>query len=273
MLTFIHITDTHLHPDPNYKKHYSSFSPLAGSQAVIRAIQSLPFKADFVLHTGDVTHDLKGEDCRIVNEVFAPLDLPIYYVAGNHDDAESLQTVIMGTDALQKHPHYELEIKGVQIVCLDSNAKTTGNGARIASPAGYIPEAQIEWLEGITASTDPRPLIVAVHHNPVISGVPWLDTVMRLVNGADLHRALLPARDRLRGVFYGHTHMPMDIYRDGILYSAGASAWCQFQAYPGVEIDGILEDKGALPGFSVVTVGEHGTTIRRHTVRIALNSV
>lgn len=269
MLTFIHITDTHLHPDPDYKKRYASFSPLKGTQAVVHAIQSLPFQADFVLHTGDVTHDLKGDDCRVVNQVFAPLNLPIYYVAGNHDDAESLQTVIMGTDALQKHPHYELEVNGVQIVCLDSNARTSGNGTPIASPAGYIPEAQIAWLSELAMRPDPRPLVVAVHHNPVPSGVPWLDTWMRLVNGADLHRALLPARQRLRGVFYGHTHMPMDIYKDGILYSAGASAWCQFQAYPGVDMDDVYEDKGALPGFSVVTVGEHGTTIRRHTVRVA----
>jgi 3',5'-cyclic AMP phosphodiesterase CpdA len=266
MLTFVHLSDSHLHPDRSYSKRYSRLSPLAGAEAVVRAIQALPVRPAFVLHTGDVTNDLKGADNVLVRRVFDPLGLPMYYLAGNHDDSEALQRVVMGTDALKRYLYYDFEAQGVQMACLDSNGKTTDEGQPVPEPGGYLPAEQLDWLRAIAQADDARPLIVAVHHNPIASGIPWMDGWMRLLNGEALHEALLPARHRLRVVLFGHIHMPLDIVRDGILYSAAASTWCQFQGYPGVAQDDVVEDKESPIGFSLVHVHAGGVTIRRHSV-------
>lgn len=139
MLTFVHLSDSHLHPDRSYTKRYSSLSPLAGAEAVVRAIQALPLRPHFVLHTGDVVDDLSPEEYGLVRQVFDPLDLPIYYLAGNHDDAAALQSVVMGTDALKRYLYYDFEAQGVQIVCLDSNARQSDDGQPVQPPAGYLP--------------------------------------------------------------------------------------------------------------------------------------
>ncbi|MCS6835524.1 MAG: metallophosphoesterase [Anaerolineae bacterium] len=268
MLTFVHISDSHLHPDRSFTKRYSSVSPLVGAEAIVRAIQALPLRPAFVLHTGDVVNDLSPDEYDLVRQVFDPLDLPVYYLAGNHDDATVLQSVAMGTDALRRYLYYDFEVQGVQIVCLDSNARESDDGQPIQPPTGYLPAQQMDWLRGIVQTEDERPLIVAVHHNPVASGIPWLDGDMRLVNGDALHEALLPARRRLRAVLFGHVHMPIEMVRDGILYSAAASTWCQFQGYPGVGegLDSVAQDEQSPIGFSIVHVHARGATIRRHNV-------
>ena len=85
---------------------------------------------------------------------------------------------------------------------------------------------------------------------------------MRMENGEDFHRALLPARDRLRGVFFGHVHQNTDTLRDGILYVSTTSSWTQIFNYPGqIETE---NERAALPGFSVVTITREQTYIRRH---------
>ena len=140
------------------------------------------------------------------------------------------------------------------IICLDSNGPAE-------PPRGFIIEEQLAWLEKLCAADDPRPLIVAVHHNLLPVGIPWLDDYMRTINGEAVHQALLPARHRLRGVFFGHVHQNLDMYRDGILYASTLSSWTQFQAWP--EQIETIQDTNADPGFSVVTLTRDQTYIRR----------
>ena len=57
MLRFIHISDTHIHPDPNYTKDYADITSYAGAKALVEQVNNVPFEPDFVLHTGDVAYD------------------------------------------------------------------------------------------------------------------------------------------------------------------------------------------------------------------------
>ena len=57
MLTFLHISDTHISADPEYGPHWLD-KPLAhpnrGVEALLAAIGALSFPVDFILHTGDI---------------------------------------------------------------------------------------------------------------------------------------------------------------------------------------------------------------------------
>ena len=147
---------------------------------------------------------------------------------------------------------YEFEVNGVQIVCLDSNRP-----ARYAG--GSVSDAQLDWLRAVCSASDPRPLVVAVHHNVLPMGSPFWDTFMRMNNGEAFHQALLLVRDRLRGVFFGHVHQNTSTVRDGILYSSVLSSWYQLHTYPGLAA--IVSDR-ADPGFAVVTLTRTQTFIR-----------
>lgn len=258
LLTFIHISDTHLNPDRDYIG-YGDFPPLAGAEALVESIQNLPFQADLILHTGDVVYDPDPSAYDKVKDLFAPFEMPIYYIAGNHDDNDGLQQHLMGQDAIP-NLHYAFEKNGVQFVCVDSNGPAE-------VPAGYVPDEQLTWLEQLCTADDQRPLVIAIHHNPIPVGVPWLDDWMRMTNGLDFHEVVKKARDRLVGVFHGHIHQNTTVYRDGILYSAATSSWTQLHAYP--DMTHTTRDNVAHPGYSVVTIKPKQSFIRRHFFEVS----
>ena len=100
--------------------------------------------------------------------------------------------------------------------------------------SGTVSDDQLDWLRGIAEADDRRPLVIAVHHNALPTGVPWLNQYMRMANGDAFHAgAAACAGDRIRGVFYGHIHQNSQIIRDGILYSSVLSSWYQIHCWPG----------------------------------------
>ena len=169
------------------------------------------------------------------------------------DDA--LQTMMMGIETPMPQLHYTFEVNGVQFAVVDSNGPAE-------QPRGFMTDEQLVWLEGICKANDPHPLVIATHHNPIATGMPWLDDFMGVQNGELFHEAVLPAKDRLRGVFFGHVHMNIDIYRDGILYCSTISPWVQYLAAP--RIADTTPDRNAEGGFSAVTISANQTFIRRY---------
>lgn len=256
MLTFVHISDTHIHWDVTYQGAWAEYPAHQGGEALVKAVNSLPFEPDFVLHTGDVTYDPDPLAYDSARDMLRGLKAPIHYLVGNHDDRYYLQKVLLErpTSAIEPFYHYDFDCQGVQIVCLDTNGPAT-------PPAGFLMENQLKWLDAICQAKDERPLVVAMHHNPVKTPVPWLNDYMGLMNSELVHQVLLKARHRLRGVFFGHVHQNLDIYRDGILYCSTVSSWLQFNAYP--DMVETQQDKNAEPGFSVVTITDEQTFVRR----------
>jgi Icc protein len=269
LLRFVHISDTHINPDLFYNRDYARYTPLPGAQALVDAINALPFEPDFVLHTGDIAYDPVPEAYQTVRAVLSRLRAPVYYLAGNHDDSRSIQSVLMDRhfSELQPYLYYDFDVNGVQVVCLDSN------GPHIPeNPSGSVTSGQMQWLEAICNARDRRPLVVAVHHNVIPVGVPWLDDWMRMENGEDFHRLMRKAVKRLRGVFFGHIHQQLTTMRDGVLYVASASSWCHFNGYPIPEALRPTPDFNTPPGFSVVTVTADQTFVRRYNLSFPSSS-
>jgi Icc protein len=259
LLQFVHISDTHISADPAYTHAEADYPAVAGAQELVRQINALPFQPDFVLHTGDIAYDPVPSAYDAARAILQDIRYPTYYLVGNHDDPALLQQKMVGRTQILSPYDYEFELNGVQIVCLDSNGPAQFAG-------GSLLPKQLEWLEGICKSHDVRPLVVAVHHNALPIGSSFWDDFMRMTNGEDFHRTLLSAQRRLRGVFFGHVHQGTETYRDGILYSSVLSSWYQLQCWPGQS--GILEDRGAEPGFNVVTITRSQTFIRRHRYHV-----
>ena len=78
---FVHITDTHF-GDAN---HY------ARTEKIIELVNDLPMDIKCVVHTGDITSDNITQDSIVTRglAILSKLDVPIHYVAGNHDILEN----------------------------------------------------------------------------------------------------------------------------------------------------------------------------------------
>jgi Icc protein len=269
-LRFVHISDTHINPDTAYNNEYAKYTPLVGAKALVEALNALPFTPDFILHTGDVAYDPVPEAYPFIAELFSTLKAPVYYLRGNHDDAGSIQKILMKSHEIKPYLYYEFESKGVQVLCLDSNGPHNPQ-----NPSGFITEEQLDWLDARCSADDERPMVVATHHNVIPIGVPWLDDWMRTENGEELHAILRQARDRLCGVFFGHIHHHYHILRDGVSYISGASSWVNFTSYAIPENTSHLDYPSEEDdiSFNIVTITDTTSSVRRHGFRLKKSEV
>lgn len=258
-LYFVHISDTHFGPTPDYSRH--DHYPLPCARQLVQIINTMPMRPDFVIHTGDVTTEPDPRSYRLAAETFAHLEVPIYYVNGNHDTAEDIRRYLpMGPkDDLGDDPDrlsYSFERNGFRFLILDAR------GSDEIDPQGELPGSQLD-LAAEESQRDGPPLLVFVHYPVLPLNSIWMDSNMLIMNGSELHQALLPARRRLRGVFHGHVHQSMQTIRDGILYVSVASVFSQFAAWPNDVVT--RYDPEHQPGYNFVHLMPEQTIIHQHT--------
>jgi 3',5'-cyclic-AMP phosphodiesterase len=255
---FVQISDTHISPDPDYRRAPDLPNTADCARALVAAVNALPFQPDFILHTGDVAYDPDESAYVLARDIFAALKAPVYYLPGNHDDTLMLQRILIGTTDARKPYELDFEVNGVRVVTVDSHQPVDAN-----MPYSRLHDTQLERVRAIAIENEARPLLVATHHNVLPIGAAWWDDYMRMQNGDDLHAALLPARGRLLAVLHGHVHQPVQIVRDGIPYISAASAWMQLLCAPDQVETGY--DEGAKPGFNVGKVMDGRLFLRQYT--------
>ena len=260
MLTFLHISDTHISGDPEYNPPWEtapSPHPNPNVRRLLEAVNRLPFPIDFILHTGDVCADPRAEDCRKARELLLQFPGPMYCLPGNHDSAELMIDLLHDGRRLHVLRDDHVEIAGYHLVTLDTNG--AGNGD-VHAPT--ISDAQIEAFAERMNAIGRGPTIVAGHHPLIETGVPWLDESMRVRNGERIHRLLRRHRDSLAGVFHGHIHQSMNTHSDGVLYVSCQSTWTNLAGYPGL---GENERDDLTPGgFNLVMLNGSRSFVRRY---------
>ena len=242
---FVHISDTHISADPAYTGSGAPVHPTAAAKALVERINNLPFQPAFVLHTGDIVYDADEAAYTLARDILSQIKYPVYYIGGNHDNSPMMQRVFLEQENVRPYYFYSFDIPGLRVVCLDSTGPAE-------PPSGTVSDEQLEWLEHLCQAPNDRRMIVAVHHNVLPVGSPWMDDFMRMANGEALHRVLRQAVDKLLGVFHGHIHQNQQITRDGITYTSVLSSWYQLTSYPNQTET--VNEFDADPGYNVVTI-------------------
>lgn len=254
---FAHISDTHIGPDREASRYAAQ--PAACLVRVLEAIAHLAAPVDFILHTGDVAADPDPEAYRLVAEIFAPCAVPCYFVAGNHDDPSLLtQQLRMGPrEMLQAGapwPTYTFECSGERFLVLGADAPPE------LEPHGRLGAAVLDVVDDVLRQ--PGSWTVILHYPPLPLDCAWIDREMLLLDGEALHQRLLPYRERLRGVLFGHVHRTVSLTRDGILYASAGSTFSRFNIGPTDER--MVFEAGAPPEWSLVTIAEDRLLVRPH---------
>ncbi len=255
MTAFVQIGDTHF--GATRETMFRNANPYDAAVRLVEAINRLPRRPDFVMHTGDLV-DSPDEDAayQLAQTVMSQLDCPVYYATGNHDRAAKLrQWMTFGAreDLAQDALFYRFAVAEHEFLVLD------GRGPDEIDPEGVISAEQLAYLHAIPKTG--RPLTIFVHYAVHPVGTDWLDNGMLLQNGLALHTALLPLRERLRGVFHGHLHQGMHVVRDGITYTCVQSGFRQFQFWR--PNDDEVVDETIAAGFNWVDCANGQTVVRR----------
>lgn len=155
-LQFLQISDTHIG-----FKGSANTDVTATLQAAIDKINALPSTPEFIIHTGDLSHNCKESEFDTLDQLLTGAHpKQVYYVPGEHD-------------AIFEHGKLFLERYGRRM-----NAQGTGwysfthkdvhfiglNNSAVLDGMGQLGEEQLQWLEAdVKDQPSSRPVVIFAH--------------------------------------------------------------------------------------------------------------
>lgn len=255
-LRFIQISDTHIGPSKDFL--FQGVNAYNCASRLVETINALPFKPDFLIHTGDITNSPESECYAQAKEVLSKLKVPAYYATGNHDNADLInqylsmgeKQMLPGADGLT----YTFTKKGFRFIAIDAR------GPDAIDPHGLVSDSTLKAVERELYPDCPSTLFFT--HFPILPLFsPWMDKHLRIINGEELHQLFIRAKDKIRGVFYGHIHHGIQSNKDGISYYSVGSGCFQFASWPNDEE--VSFDPESPPSFNIVTLSENQIIIQQ----------
>jgi len=155
-LHFVQISDSHI----GFSKPANP-NPTATLQTTVEKINALQAQPEFIIHTGDLTHDSKAAQFDTMDQVLAGVkSKQIYYVPGEHDtsiDDGKLYLERYGKAlGATGNGWYSFNHKDVHFVGLNNTA--------VLEDMGNLGEAQLSWLEAdLKGQPGSRPVVLFAH--------------------------------------------------------------------------------------------------------------
>jgi len=210
------VTDCHLTADP--EGSYRGINPRLNLEMLLEKIKVK--RPDLLLLTGDLSEDGSRDSYRALRSVFQSAGVPVLALPGNHDDAGLLEESFPGSpvDSIRVSEH-----GAWQIVRL--------NSCMPGQPEGQLSDRAVIDLEDHLARHAAHPQLIALHHQPVAVGNPWIDRYP-LLNPQPLLQ-LIDGCPNVKAVVWGHIHQVFDAMRNGTAMLGGPSS--AINTVPGVQ--------------------------------------
>ncbi len=193
------ISDLHLKAERRLA--YGVVDTASMLERCVRSILALPQRPDAVVATGDLVDLGQPDEYALLGELLAPLAMPVYLMAGNHDERSALRAAFPGHGHLRADPdfvQYAIDAHPLRLVCLDSVVP--------GQAGGELCRRRLQWLERTLASST-APTVVALHHPPFDTGIGHMDAI-GLAGTTELAAVLRRFPQVLR-VIAGHLHRPI----------------------------------------------------------------
>ena len=220
-MRFVQLSDPHV--VAARKQPVFGYDTALRLKTAVTAVNRLCPLPEFVILTGDLTNDEQESSYSLVKSILARLEVPLYLAVGNHDARVPFRRIMLGESNPQvDRIHYSFSRDGYRFIVLDSldEGKITGS----------MDDPQLDWLHQTLANGDDVPTVVCLHHPPVPTGVPWMDSLM--LQEANRLLAVLECHRSVRWVLCGHVHHPFFMECGRIKYLTAPSVSFQFRKKP-----------------------------------------
>ena len=206
-LRIIQLSDCHVAADRSAL--YRGLQAERNLVALLPAIRR--WQPDLLLLTGDVSEDASAAAYGRVSALLDSVGAPVLALPGNHDDPAVMRGFFPRGpwDAPLFHG-----ARGWQLVLLDS----TGPG-RID---GVLSRPHLQALKNGLQRSRSEHVLVALHHQPVPVGSPWIDRYA--LDEPEWLLGLLDRDARVRGIVFGHVHQAIGLERKGVLLLGAPSS-------------------------------------------------
>ena len=187
--------------DPHVRVGRNDRDSALALTAAVRAVMALETHPNAVIVSGDLVNDPSARAYERVRELLAPLQMPVFVFAGNHDDRDGLREYFAldrPTGAVGEPFRYAVDIGDLRLVVAD----TTIPGRE----EGSLDLERRAWIESALGAEPQKPTILAFHHPPIDIGFQALD-VIGLPPGDRAGLAdLLALNPQVRRLIAGHVH-------------------------------------------------------------------
>jgi 3',5'-cyclic-AMP phosphodiesterase len=181
--------------DPHVGADWGQGDPVAGLAA---AVASMPRAPDAVLVSGDLAEHAADAEYEQVRELLAPLEAPLHVLPGNHDDRDALRRHFDVPGDGGEPVRYAVDLGPLRLVVIDTTVPGEDYGALDAET--------LAWLDDALADAPDPPTLVAMHHTPLLTGVPATDEFgVPAADRAGL-AAVVGRHPHVRRIAGGHVH-------------------------------------------------------------------
>ena len=155
--------------DPHIGADWSddALGALAAAVSTVNRVLGGPPAA--VVISGDVANTPTDSEYEQARAVLDGLGAPIYAIAGNHDDRDGLRRHFEFPAANGDQLYYAVDLGPVRLIGLDT--KWPGRDG------GQLDAEQLSWLDRVLGEHSATPTLVAMHHPPLLTGLPAMDAI------------------------------------------------------------------------------------------------
>ncbi|HEX7683966.1 MAG TPA: phosphodiesterase [Trinickia sp.] len=181
----------------------------------IARLNALEPKLDAVVVTGDLVDSGSLAEYESLKTLLSPLTMPVYLLVGNHDDRAALRQVFGDHAYLHgsaEFVHYAVDVGPLRLIALDSQMPQQS--------AGHLCDARLAWLETQLAQALGKPVMLALHHPPFVSGIGHMDRQRLDPESAQRLAAIVSRYPNVERVVCGHVHRPIFTRFAGTIASA-----------------------------------------------------
>lgn len=195
----LQITDTHIVPEGTLA--YGAVDTGAALTCVVETVNRLLPQigpVDFAVVTGDLTDHGTAPEFARFRALMEDLAVPWLAVPGNHDRRAPMRAAFAGTDWMPPEGpiRWTAMAGGMAVIGID----TLVEGA----PHGALDVESLDWLRQALARVAPAPVLLALHHPPIRTGITLMDR--QNLRDAEMLHAVLGAYPGPLRLICGHVH-------------------------------------------------------------------
>jgi len=169
------------------------------AQGLQHALSNHP-DAERIVITGDLTHHGTQEEYMRLHDVLSDCPLPISLTLGNHDRRAAFRDVFQNVPVTgEGYVQESVDLDETRLILLDTLDEDAAN-----LHGGLLCEDRLHWMDQAIASADGRRVILGLHHPPVLTGFPGMDSI-GLANRSEL-ASRLAQHDTVVQILAGHIH-------------------------------------------------------------------
>ena len=200
----------------------------------LRGMARLRPAPDAVVITGDLVDHGDAQEYAHLRELLDELAVPFYLLVCNHDHRDALRQAFPDHAYLGSagFVQYAVDLGPLRLLALDTQ-DPPHSGGRLC-------EQRLRWLELELARSPGKPVVLAMHHPPFLTGIGHMDEIGLPREDRERLAALVARHPQVERIICGHLHRPIQRRFAGTVASTSPA--------PAHQVAFDLQP-GAVPGF------------------------